>query len=675
MNEEVVRALRGTPTSLAFRALCAAVTRADEDLVAWCEEQLASWPDETRQAPYSWVAALESGFTKPVWPLVRSLDLRSDRDGMRDLDLPDPRVRPEVRAVSDLRLAWYAHDQVAALAETADHWENLRLVEFAGLWEFDGKAIDRFAASEAVTRLESLTTVRVWESLWHFKIPPLRVDRPTRLRHVGLLAPDLIHLLRNGLAPDLRSADVLVQSADEARDLAGCEGLSGLDRLAIGFRCGKDGKQPPWAPYFGNVIEADDSACEEFFSQAKLTNLRSLTVQGSTMGMGREGLGARGVEAVVRSGVLGQLTEVCLGALPVGDDTIAGVLSVIDSAIVEKIVLTNLVATDRTADAFAAEYPRLRQLDLRKNHLGPDGVRKLFSARMPALEQLDLSGGTGGSPHYGRSDVQPIGDAGARAVAESKGLKSLNLSATGLTAAGLAAVLELPLESLTVSANPLGALPSAPDAPAWRTLRRLNLDDCALSDLMPLPPDAPLLESVSLAHNNIDSDGARLLAGWEVLPQLWELGLHDNVIGDDGLTDLARSRAAQRLLELDLEQDVWTAHHRRDSVPLPVEVVARESFPNLDALHLGVIDAYHGARYSCGFPADRHEELIRTGRAELAAFLTHVKPFEYLPDEDQDPDPPTEDFRAGRAAKYAKDFADAEEFAARMMSDDIGWPP
>jgi hypothetical protein len=88
-----------------------------------------------------------------------------------------------------------------------------------------------------------------------------------------------------------------------------------------------------------------------------------------------------------------------------------------------------------------------------------------------------------------------------------------------------------------------------------------------------------------------------------------------------------------------------------------------------------VIDAYHGARYSCGFPADRHEELIRTGRPELAAFLTHVKPFEYLPDEDQDPDPPTEDFRAERTTGYAKDFADAQEFAARMMSDDIGWPP
>ncbi|GHH30047.1 hypothetical protein [Lentzea cavernae] len=669
MNDEVARALRGTPGTLAFRALCAAVTRSGEDLLPWCGEQLAGWPDETRQAPYSWIAALESGFTRPVWPLVRSLDLRTARDGMRELLLPDPRACPEVRAVSDLRLAWYDHDQVTALAETADHWEHLRSVEFAGLSEFDAKAVSRFAASEAVTRLESLTVVRVWDSLWHFKVPSLRIERPTRLRHAGLLAPDLIHLLRNGLAPGLRSVDVLVQNAGEARDLAACEGLSALDRLGIGFRCGKDGRQPLWAPYFGNVIEADDLACEEFFSRAELTNLRSLTVHGTTMGMGREGLGARGAEAIAASGVLGQLTELSLAALPVGDDTIARVLGATDPAIIEKIALTNLVATDRVASAFAAEYPRLRHLDLSGNHLGPDGVRELLAAHMPVLDHLDLSGSAGGSPHYSRSDVQPIGDAGARAVARSARLKSLNLSATGLTAAGLEEVLQLPLESLDVSGNPLTVLPSMP---AWRTLRSVNLDDCALGDMTSLPPEAPHLESLSLSYNNIDSDGARALAAWPVLSQLWELTLHDNVIGDDGLIDLARSRAAQRLLELDLEQDVWTAHHRRDSVPVPAEVVRRESFPNLDSLYLGVIDGYHGSRPSCGFPPERRQELVRTGRPELVAFLTHVQPHE---DEDEDPDPPTDDFRSERLTGYAKDFADAEEFARRMMSDDIGWPP
>ncbi|WP_439656788.1 hypothetical protein ACSHWB_30860 [Lentzea sp. HUAS TT2] len=648
MNEEIARALRGTPTTLAFRALCAALGRTDEDLVAWCGEQLATWPDETRQAPYSWIAALESGFTKRVWPLVRSLDLgRGGREGMRELVLPDPRTCAEVRAVTDLKLAPYGHNQVAAFAETADHWEHLRSVEFAGLWEFDAAPMARFAASETATRLESLTVVRVRESLWGFDIPPVRIDRPTRLKHAGLLAADLIHLLRNGSVPDLTSVTVLVRSVDEARELAGFEALSALDRLEIGFRCGK------------HANEADETASEEFFSRAELTNLRSLTVHGSDMDRG----GARGL---VGASVLGQLTELSLVALPGGDDVIARVLAGTDPAIIEKLVLGSLVATDRLADAFTAEYPKLRHLSLRGNYFGPDGVRKVL-ARMPALEDLDLGCGSG-SPHYSHGRPQPIGDAGAQAVALHKGLKRLDLSATGLTPAGLRPLLELPLEFLDVSGNPLGDLPSLPDAPAWRTLQTLKLDDCAFGDPESLPPNAPQLESLSLAHNNIGSDGARALVDWAVLPQLWELNLHENVIGDDGLVDLAGSRAAQRLLELDLEQDVWTAHRRRHITPLPAEVVDPESFPNLDALYLGVIDAYHGSRVSCGFPRDQLDERIRTSRPELAAFLAHVDLFKYLPGEDEDHDPATDDYRSERLTRYTKTFAAAEDFARKVMA-------
>jgi hypothetical protein len=105
---EVEQALRGTPSKLAFRALCAA---ADADLVSYCDEQLASWPDELREAPWSWLAALESGFTKPVWPLVRSLDLGRAHVGLRRLGLPDPR-RPEMRAVTRLVLGFLDQEQL-----------------------------------------------------------------------------------------------------------------------------------------------------------------------------------------------------------------------------------------------------------------------------------------------------------------------------------------------------------------------------------------------------------------------------------------------------------------------------------------------------------------------------------------------------------------------------------
>ncbi|MFS8104964.1 hypothetical protein LFM09_48470 [Lentzea alba] len=668
MNPEIDRALRGTPTKLAFRALCAAVMKADADLVSYCDEQLASWPDELREAPWSWLAALESGFSKPVWPLVRSLDLWSVREGLRDPALPDPR-RPEMRAVTSLSLGYLDHEQVEAFTETADHWENLRTVRFRGLIADDAEVLARFARTEAVTRLESLVVLSVTESLWHFDKPPFRLDRPTRLRHAGLRATDLAHLLREGLAPDLRSAEVLVETVDEARELASCAGLAQLERLEIGFRCGKNGRQPLWKPYFGNVIEADDEACAEFFARADLRNVRSLRLRGTPMGLGREGLGARGVEAILP--VLPWLTELALELLPVDDKTISQVVGALDSARIEKLVLSNLVATDHVAGAFVAAraFPRLRHLDLSDNHLGSDGVRRLLGAEFPVLDHLDLSGGWGGSPHYARPDIQPVEDGGALAVAGLKSLTSLRLSATGLGPDGLGALLRSEnLRELDVSGNPMGRLP---DVPEWLSLRTVNLAGCGLgdADIAVLPSAAPQLDSISLAYNNFSSDGARALTRWPVLPQLWVLDLHDHTIGDDGLADFARSGAASRLVELDLEQDCWNASRRSYVTPLPDEVVAPESFPGLDAIFLGIVDEYHGARYSTGVG-----EVPVGARPELVAFLASTE----IEDDDEpgeDVPPQEKDFRTDRAAAWAEYLSDSRDFARRMMSGDIGWPP
>ncbi|MEV6238544.1 hypothetical protein [Lentzea sp. NPDC051838] len=663
MTGEIDRALRGTPSTLAFRALCSA---ADADLVPYCEEQLASWPDELREAPWSWLAALESGFTKPVWPLVRSLDLWSSREGLRDVDLPDP-LRPEMRAVSRLVLGWLRDEKLSAFADTADQWENLRSVQFHMLTDSENDALARFARTEAVTRLESLVLVGVTESLWHFEKPSFRLDRPARLRHIGVMAADLVHLMREGLLPELRSAEVLVSTADEARELASCAQLASLERLEIGFRCGKNGKQPLWKPFFGNVIEADDEACAEFFSRADLTNLRGLRVRGTSMGLGREGLGARGVEAILP--VVPRLTELSLELLPVGDRSIADVVASVDRQRIEKLTLSHLVATDNVADAFAGTFPRLRRLGLNGNHLGAEGVRRLLGAELPVLEHLDLSGRWGGSPHYARPSLQLVGDGGAVAVASAglKRLKTLRLSAAGVGPDGLAALLALEgLEELDVSGNPMGSLP---DVPAWGSLRTLDLADCGLgdADLAMLPTVASLV-SLSLAYNNFSSEGARALAAWPVLPQLWSLDLHDHTIGDDGLAALASSRAALRLVELDLEQDVWNAHRRSYIAPLPPEVLARESFPALDAMFLGVVDEYHGTRNGTGVPVRPAD-----ARPELVTFLDHLD--SWYEERTEDHPPKEEDFRAGRAEAWAGYVTEAEEFARRMMSGDIGWPP
>lgn len=679
-DAEVERVLGGPPGKQAFRALCAVLARADnpESLVSLCDERLAAWPDAVREAPWSWLAALDAGYPKPTWPLVRSLALRSAHLGTSDLALPDPRSCAEVRAVSQLDLGWFASDRLAELVETLDQWDSLRSIQIAGLTQLDGDVVAKLAGHAALARLESLNLVTAQENVWHFEKPPFRppAGQPLRLRHAGLRAPDLIHLMRSGLVPDLRSADVLVCDVEEAQDLADCAELARLDRLAIGFRCGRDGRQPLGQQYFGNVIGEDDDASEAFFARADLASLRDLAVRGTVMGLGREGLGARGVEAIVASGVLRRLTELTLELLPVGDAAIARVVGAVDHDRIEKLTLADLVATDTSAAAFVAAqaFPRLRHLDLSRNHLGADGARQLATdVRLPALEHLDLSGRKGGSPYYRHPGVQPVGDAWASSPNAEK-LTYLNLAATGLGTDGLVALMMserlLALAALDVSDNPVGSWPAAlENAPVWRTLRTLVLADCGLDDddveALAATTSAPRLHSISLAYNSIGSRGARALASWAVLPRLWELNLHDNVIGDDGLVDLATSRAAQLLLELDLEQDCWNSGARPHGTPLPAEVTDQAAFPNLDAMFLGIVDEYHGARYSSGFPAH-----VASARPELVAFLTHLDM-----DDPGDPDLADRDFRTGRAARHAEFVDEARDFARRMIEGDIDWPP
>ncbi|HEX7162726.1 MAG TPA: hypothetical protein VF223_15995, partial [Trebonia sp.] len=274
----------------------------------------------------------------------------------------------------------------------------------------------------------------------------------------------------------------------------------------------------------------------------------------------------------------------------------------------------------------------------------------------------------------------------------------LNVAATGLGPDGLAALMQSErlqeLRTLDFSYNPLGNWPAAlAGAPAWRTLRVLDLAECGLGDddIVSLAATiaAPCLRSISLAYNSVGSRGAQALASWAVLPQLWELNLHENIIGDDGLAALAASSRAQMLLELDLEQDCWNASARNPGTPLPADVTDPASFPSLDAMFLGIIDEYHGARYFSGVPARMRTDIASGGtiRPELAAYLTH------LDIEDDDPDPDSvdagsgesgdpgwesrkdADFRSARAGRHQKYIDEARDFARRTMEGDISWPP
>ncbi|MEQ0558164.1 hypothetical protein ABJI51_03690 [Amycolatopsis sp. NEAU-NG30] len=672
---EIERALDGPPGRLAFRVLCGLLERAGSPghLVELCERRLAAWPDEVREAPWSWLAALHAGHVRAGWRLARSIALASGHPGTVDPPFPDPRAQPELRGISTLDLGSFAADELAAVVDAWPHWANLRSLRIGFLTPMDADLIGTFAAVPDLARLESLNLIELREDLFHFAKPPFRppAGRPLRLRHAGLRAPDLVHLLRAELVPDLRSAEVIVGSAEEARDLAACPQLARLDRLALGFRCGHNRVSPGGKHFFGNVVEEDDAACEDFFARADLSGLTALTLQGTGLSLEREGLGSRGLAAVLGSGVLPRLTELALVRLPLGDDPLTRVVGALGRDRVEKLTLTDVVATDVTAAAFTGTFPRLRALDLSRNYLTEDGARHLAAAvRFPALADLDLSGGDVGSPYYLRPAVQPIGDDGVRAWAGSgnaANLTRLKLTATGLGPEGLLALLRPGnLAELDVSGNPVGWPADAAIPP---TVRRLGLDDCGLDDdavrALTAAGPSPGLTAVSLAYNTIGSAGAKALAAWSALPRLHELNLHDNVIGDDGLAELA----APLLVELDLEQDCWNAAQRRLGSPLPPEVTDPASFPNLDAMFLGVVDEYHGARYSSGFPPQVREELAAasTTRPELVAFLTHLN----LDETDIEPRP-DHDFRHDAAARHAECVTEAREFARRRREGEHG---
>lgn len=677
---EIERILDGPPGRLAFRALCGVLGRAGSPgpLVERCEQRLAAWPDEVREAPWSWLAALHAGHSRPGWRLARSIALKSLHYSTVDPPFPDPRAQPEFRAITGLDLGSFAADHLAAVVRDLPHWESLRSLRIGFLTEMDGELVADFAAAPGLARFEALNLIDIHEDMWHFEKPPFRppAGRPLRLRHAGLRAPDLVSLLRSDLVPRLRSADVLVCSAGEARDLAACPELAGVERLAIGFRCGRNGSQPLWEPFFGNVIAEDDEAAEIFFGQADLSGLKALTLQGTPMGLGREGLGARGVAAI--AGLLPRLTELTLTQLPLGDGPLTRVLGALDPERLEKLALVDVVATDVTAAAFPGSFPRLRRLDLSRNQLTGAGARHLAAeVRFPALAHLDLSGWTS-SPYYSRPAVQPIGDDGAGAWAGSPhaaGLKSLNLSATGLGSEGLLALLHsarlASLAELDLSGNRLAGWPA--DVPLPPTVRTVDVSDCGLDDnairALTSSGPTPALTAISLAYNTIGTAGAQALAVWDALPGLWQLNLYDNVIGDDGLTALATSRAAQLLVELDLQQDCWNSARRPLAEPLPAEVVDPASFPNLDAMFLGVVDEYHGAQYSSGFPPHVREQLAtaETTRPELVAFLTHLELSEQETGTGGD-----RDFRPAAAEKHREHVAEAREFARRMREGAAG---
>lgn len=623
-NDDSWQELKGfegcEPTESAFRALVAALEtwQGDdfEDAVVYADQLLSQWPDNVRVAPWSWCRAAALGIAPITWKLVRSLRLQSGHLTKDPVDLAWLADTADLRHITELQLPEHSNSKyLSLLYHRPNLFPSLRLLRAAD--RYNDADVRALAESPLWNSLESFETESLTESFAHrepSRIVPT-IDRTSPIRHLSMRAVDLMATWDRGPLPHLRSADVFICSIDEARALARRLEPGQLTSLSLAFRCGFSGSAP-FEPFVGTVIEADETAAEFFFSEARLDQLESLRIAGYATGYwGREGIGSRGLESLISSGRLKQVKSLHLELLPLGDPGVQRLATELGPQL-QSLRLKDVYCKGDGAVALADSpcLATLRELDLSGNRISAEGAVRLAEAAMPQLELLDLSG-PHVNPYYWSLGVQPILDEGAAAWASSSNaarLKQLKLSNCHLSDAALSAVFqstnlrqltELDLSHSAFSAAALSA--SLPGSSLWQTLTTLRLNDCRLGcdeiTALTSVAQAPALRTLELQYNSIAPAGAAALADWPVLASVWQLDLHDNLIGNDGLIALAQSPYLGRLLELDLEQDCWNSRHFTFNNAAGQALVESASLPRLDSLFSGCVDEYHGTAYSPGF--------------------------------------------------------------------------
>jgi uncharacterized protein (TIGR02996 family) len=203
----------------------------------------------------------------------------------------------------------------------------------------------------------------------------------------------------------------------------------------------------------------------------------------------------------------------------------------------------------------------LRELNLRDNQLGPNGVLPLITAPLPNLTALDLSanpiGDTGvpgivGSPvstkltslKLGSDNLFPyvncIHAAGAQAIARSfymESLRELDLSDHFIGDGGLVALADSPnmanLIHLGVARNDIGAI-----------------GDSGIEALV-RSPHLVHLRTLDFRGNQLGTVGVRALLGWKQLPRMKRVDLGACRVSDEGYDLLRSSPLAGRVLKLE----------------------------------------------------------------------------------------------------------------------------
>jgi uncharacterized protein (TIGR02996 family) len=290
-------------------------------------------------------------------------------------------------------------------------------------------------------------------------------------------------------------------------------------------------------------------------------------------------LGTATLQAIVRSPHLSQLKSLQLFNLAIGDE---GLIALAESAErfphLEMLELTRTGVTGAGVAALARSplMSRLRNLWLRENAIGREGLRALARAEAPALEELWL-------PETQLGNVGTI-----LAKARWPALWRLDLDNSGLTPSSVSALLrsdwfprlrDLSLRGLAFSQRSR----SGSDAPRPVALRSLSLGSPTLSDagLLRLlePYQFPELRSLWVSDSQIGDEAIAALTA-HPCEQLGHLYLMDNQIGSAGAWRLLTSPHLPALRGLTLRRNRIGEQAIPDTTAPPTD-------PHLTKLDLG----------------------------------------------------------------------------------------